>query len=335
MKLSVLDHTPIKEGESSQAAFRRTIALAGKAEEWGYHRFWLSEHHFSSESIGTAPEIVIAHLLAKTKHIRLGSGGVMLQHYSPYKVAEQFHVLDALGPGRVDLGIGRAPGGLPLSTLALQAQQDGTSASLNEKLQILHYFLQDNLPEQHPLYGLRALPAPSAPIPVFTLGTSQSSAELAARSGTAYVFAQFINSDEEELSRALESYRKEFDSGAGQRSPYVIAAVSVVVADTDEEAQMLVSVDKNYRVTLEDGKKINVGHLDKAKQFIRESGQLGTIEVSEKKVFAGKPEKVRDELYAFQEETGIDELMIVTKMKDQNKRMRSFQLLAEATLANV
>ena len=180
LTLSILDQSPVNDTETAAEAFQHTIELAQKAEAWGYHRFWVSEHHGSDRVMGSSPEVLIAHLLAKTTRMRVGSGGVMLQHYSPYKVAENFNVLASLAPGRVDLGIGRGPGGLPRSTRALQQGMGDRAQPFAEKLLELEQFLHNRLEENHPLYGLRVSPVPPQPAEVFLLGTTTSSAELAA-----------------------------------------------------------------------------------------------------------------------------------------------------------
>ena len=172
LKLSILDQSPVSETETATQGFQHTIELAKKAEEWGYHRFWVAEHHGSSGVMGSSPEVLVSHLLAKTTRIRVGSGGVMLQHYSPYKVAENFNVLASLAPGRVDLGIGGGPGGLPDSTRALQQETGTGEKPLSEKLLELNRFLSDQLDEDHPLHGLRASPVPSRPADLFLLGTT-------------------------------------------------------------------------------------------------------------------------------------------------------------------
>ena len=180
VKLSILDQSPVNDNETAVEAFQHTITLAQKAEEWGYYRFWVTEHHGSERVMGSSPEVLISHLLAKTSRIRVGSGGVMLQHYSPYKVAENFNVLAALAPGRVDLGIGRGPGGLPRSTAALQQGMGGKTQSLEDKLITLQQFLHNQLEETSPLYGLHASPVTSQPADVYLLGTTPASAEMAA-----------------------------------------------------------------------------------------------------------------------------------------------------------
>ncbi|QRG68640.1 LLM class flavin-dependent oxidoreductase [Brevibacillus choshinensis] len=329
LTLSILDQTPIQNGESAARAFSHTIELVKIAERLGYHRFWVSEHHDLDHVVGSSPEVLISHLLAKTERIRIGSGGVMLQHYSPYKVAENFHVLASLAPGRVDLGIGRAPGGLPLSTRALQ-QGDATSApSLEEKLVELEKFLHNNLEPEHALHGLKAIPIPPQPADLYLLGTSVSSAELAAARGVPYVFAQFINSDEAVSLEAISTYRQKFAPGSLQK-PQAILALSVIVSDTDEDARGLASENELVKIHLASGKTITVNSLKKAEEYGKHSAEAFTIEVKEANIIFGSKETVRAKLLDIQRTYQVDEVIITTPVKDFQKRVHSYELLVEA-----
>lgn len=185
--------------------------------------------------MGSSPEVLIAHLLAKTTRIRVGSGGVMLQHYSPYKVAENFNVLASLAPGRVDLGVGRGPGGTPQSTRALQTA-DGTPKPFEEKIVELAQFLENRLDENHPLHGLLVMPAASQPADLFFLGTGTNSAISAANLGLPYIFALFLNNDEQVMAEAVEAYQNQFDTTKGNRAQTILA-LHVIAAESDEEAR--------------------------------------------------------------------------------------------------
>ncbi|MEK8129242.1 LLM class flavin-dependent oxidoreductase [Paenibacillus filicis] len=335
LKLSILDQTVIGKQETAVEAFRHTVELAKRAEELGYHRFWVSEHHDTQEVAGSSPEVLISHLLAKTERIRIGSGGVMLQHYSPYKVVENFNVLAALAPGRVDLGIGRAPGGLPRSTRALQQTQPGTPArTLGEKLVELQQHLTGSLPEEHPLYSVRATPQIETPADLFLLGASSSSAELAAELGIPYVFALFINGDEEVAGQVLRTYREQFrPSEGGLSAPHAILAASVVVAETDEEAKRLASDVKSVKIHLESGRTITVKTLEHAEEFGRQTDEKFTIEVKEAKVIHGSSDTVRDQLIELTERYGLQELVLTAPVEKFADRRRGFELLQEAFAA--
>ena len=327
LQLSILDQSPVHDSETATEAFQHTIELAQKAEEWGYHRFWVSEHHASDRVMGSSPEVLMAHLLAQTTRIRVGSGGVMLQHYSPYKVAENFNVLASLAPGRVDLGIGRGPGGLPRSTRALQQGMGDQPRPFAEKLLELQQFLHNRLEENHPLYGLRASPVPPQPAELFLLGTNTASAELAARLGMPYVFAQFLNSDAATMGEALATYHQCFD--ATQRTPpRALLALSVMAADTDEEARRYAADLKVVRIRLASGRTFTVGTVAGAEEFGRQAQEDYTITVHEANVVHGSRDTVLRQLEAVRQRYQVDELMVVTAMKDFHQRLHSYELLS-------
>ncbi|MFB5675280.1 LLM class flavin-dependent oxidoreductase [Paenibacillus terreus] len=326
--ISVLDQSPIYEGETGAEALAHTVALAQKAEELGFKRFWVAEHHDSGQVAGSSPEVLISYLLAKTSRIRIGSGGVMLQHYSPYKVAENFHVLASLAPGRVDLGIGRAPGGLPRSTQALQ-QNIANPLSLTDKIVELRRYLAVEPDEDGELAGLKATPIPPLAPELHLLGASSGSSELAAGLGLPYVFSLFIGGDEEAAVEAVRQYRASFNHRTGTQ-PQIILALSAIVADTDEEAQSLIPPQKLVKVHLASGRKVTVSTLEQAEEFGRQSGEPYTIEEKEPLITAGSKESVRDKLLALQEATGIEEFIVTTNVTPFEKRLRSYELLSEA-----
>ncbi|USB33601.1 LLM class flavin-dependent oxidoreductase [Paenibacillus sp. YPG26] len=328
IQLSILDQSPVFGDETPEEAFQHTVELAQIAERLGYSRFWVSEHHDGDKLAGSSPEVLIAYLLAKTNRIRIGSGGVMLQHYSPYKVAENFNVLSSLAPGRVDLGIGRAPGGLPRSTRALQ-QGAADGADLTGKLKELSQYVHNRLAEDHPLAGLRATPVPGQPADLYLLGASVSSAELAAELGLPYVFALFINSDPVVAEDAFAAYTRFFNYANGTK-PQPILALPVVVAGTDAEAEELASQQKLYRVYLDSGKKVTVGSLEQAEEFGRQSNEDYRIEEQLAEVIKGSKETVRRKLLEVGERYGVVEYIVNTALQDFGKRVRSYELLKEA-----
>lgn len=328
VKLSILDQSPVNETETATDAFQHTIELAKKADEWGYHRFWVTEHHGSSRVMGSSPEVLISHLLAKTSRIRVGSGGVMLQHYSPYKVAENFNVLASLAPGRVDLGIGRGPGGMPSSTKALQQEMGNGVTPLSEKLIQLEQFLHNQLEETHPLYGLQASPQPPQPADLYLLGTTPSSAEMAASLGMPYVFALFLNNNDRVMYESVATYRQRFDGTKGT-SPQTILALPVIVADTDEEAQHYASEIKMVRIRLQSGRTFTVGTLEAAEEFAKQSQEAYTIEVQEGNSIHGSRNTVQKTLHDIQSRYEVDELMIVTAIRNFQKRLHSYELLKD------
>lgn len=329
LKLSVLDQSPVNEDETGLIAFQHTIQLAKKAEEWGYNRFWVTEHHGSSRVMGSSPEVLISHLLAKTSSIRVGSGGVMLQHYSPYKVAENFNVLASLAPGRVDLGVGGGPGGMPYSTRALQQDLGDQGRPLAEKLEQLEQFLHNELDPESPLQGLRANPLPPQPADLFLLGTTPNSAKLAAKRRLPYVFALFLNNDESVMSEAVETYRRLYPSG-GATPPQLMLALPVIVADTDREAAQYAAEVKVVRIHLESGRSFTVRSQEAAREFGRQAQEQHTIEVQPGNVIYGSRETIYRKLSDVQRRYLVDELIIVTAIRDFAKRLRSYELLSEA-----
>ena len=345
LELSILDQSPVHESDSrfrgndGVEALRHTIELAKKAEEWGYHRFWVAEHHSSSRVMGSSPEVLISHLLAHTSRIRVGSGGVMLQHYSPYKVAENFNVLSSLAPGRVDLGIGRGPGGLPRSTAALrrgvlrqaQDERDGSyqnerDMTLPEKLDELRRFLNNELDTDHPLHGLAASPIPPQPPDLFLLGTTRSSGDMAAELAMPYVFALFLNNDEGEMAEAVRRYQAGFGHCNGSQ-PRTMLALPIIVADTDEEAAEHAAKIQVVRITLDSGRTLTVGSVEAGEEFGKQSGEGYKITVRQAGVVHGAPESVKRQLLEVRRKHSADEIIAVTAIDSFEKRLRSFELL--------
>ncbi|KOP67304.1 alkane 1-monooxygenase [Bacillus sp. FJAT-18019] len=326
LKFGILDQSIVFPGQTSAEALGNTVKLAQIAETLGYERFWVSEHHDSDEFAGSSPEVLIAYLLAHTKKIRIGSGGVMLQHYSPFKVAENFNVLASLAPGRVDLGIGRAPGGLPRSTKALQIAGPG---KLDEKIDETAAFLHGVADSEHPLAGLKASPLPQHPADIYVLGTSTASAELAAERGLPYVFALFINNDPDTAQQAFDLYRSKFNDERGHE-PKPILALSVIAADTEEEAVELAGDLKSVRVTLASGKTVNVGSVEKAEEFAKQAGEAFTYVVRDADITKGTKETARKRILEFKEQYGVEEFIFTTVVSDFEKRVRSFTLIKEA-----
>jgi luciferase family oxidoreductase group 1 len=328
-RLSVLDKSPLAAGEQAADALARSVALARAADAWGYHRYWLAEHHNSVGLACPSPEILIAHVLAHTRRIRVGSGGVMLQHYSPYKVAENFNLLASLAPGRVDMGIGKAPGGLPLSTRALQTSGDPAQrADFAELASALNAYLYGSATHA-PSSGsaeeavLRVTPLPSEPAAPFLLGASVESAALAARLGWDFVYAAHINAAPADIERAFEQYR----AASSGRTP--LLAMSVVVAATRAEAAKLAEGFRRFRVQVGDAQAVNVGSLEQAAAFVRQSGG-GThrIEERETHIVHGTREDALRELGELQQRYGVEEFIVDTPITEAAPRLASLRLLA-------
>ncbi|SEP42282.1 luciferase family oxidoreductase, group 1 [Methylobacterium sp. ap11] len=323
-RLSLLDKSPLLPGEPATAALQRTIVLAQAAERLGYARFWVAEHHANPGLAGTAPEVLIAHLAARTQRIRLGSGGVLLPHYSPYKVAETFNLLAALAPNRIDLGIGKAPGGLPDATRALRRRHAlAETVAFDDLLAELDRYLAP--PETG---SLRALPTPPAPPERFLLGASPDSARTAASLGWRFVYAGQLNGDPRAIEASLEAYAQ-----AGATAPPLLA-VTVLAAATTEEARALTDPLQVVRVTLPDGQSVNLGSEAQAAEFARQAGAVSyRTEARRPHVLSGTAGQVRAELDQLHTRFGIEEFVIDTPPSATAKRLASVTLLAEGAPA--
>lgn len=324
--LSILEKSPIPEGKTAAEALRHSVKLAQRAEELGYHRFWLAEHHGNSQLASVAPEIVAAHILASTSLIRVGTGGVMLQHYSPYKVAEVFRQLAALAPGRVDAGVGKAPGGLPLSTRALQQRHVGP-ADFEQLLAELDGFLRNELPVGHALAGSIATPEVTAAPQRILLGGSPDSAVLAARYGWDFIFAGHFNGDAANLQATLDSYRQ----ASGKQAALALYAFA---ADSRTEAEALVGQLRIFKLHPEHGQAVNLPSLAAAEQYARQAGiHRYRIEELSPHVITGSGEDVRRQLDALHQRCGIREFIIDNPVADFARRLASIELIAGADIA--
>ncbi len=327
MHVSVLDQSPIPEGSTGADALRNTLDLARLADQLGYHRYWVAEHHGSPMLAGTSPEALIGPIAQSTQRIRVGSGGVMLPHYSPLKVAETFTILAALYPGRIDLGLGRAAGTDQLTTFALQrdrrqAGPDDFPAQLSE---LLAYF-GDTLGEEHPFRGLaKTLPGrPFSPEP-WLLGSSAQSAVWAAQLALPYAVADFINPSGAELA-AL--YRRRWAEQREQPAARTAVAAWVVCADSDEQAQHLAASSRMTLQLLRRGQLIPVPPPEMAIEFLR-SRAPSPGRLPHRRGIVGSPATVRVGLEALAAEYGAEELIVVTITYDHEARRRSYELLAE------
>ena len=329
LRVSVLDQSPIPAGSTAGDALRTTVELAQLADWLGYERYWLAEHHSFSALAGTAPEILIGHVASATERIRVGSGGVMMPHYSPLKVAETFNMLEVLHPGRIDLGIGRAPGADPLTTYALQARhRDPGADDFPNQLIELVGFLNGTIPESHAYSGIRVMPDSGEPPALWLLGSSGASAQFAAQFGLPYAYAHFISPGAGE--RMCRQYREEFKSAGPGSEPYVAICVSTICAGTDAEAERLASSLKLWRLRLERGDPGQIPTVEEALEYPYSPPEQARLAELTTRFAIGGPERAREQLLALVERFGTDELMIVTICHDQQARMRSYELLAEA-----
>lgn len=327
--LSVLDQSPIRAGGTAAQAIAETIELAQTCERLGYHRYWLAEHHSSNGLAGTAPEILVTRIAAATSSIRVGSGGVMLSHYSPLKVAETFRMLETLYPGRIDLGIGRAPGS---DYRTAQALQHGPGA-----LPIEHFpaqigdligFLTNALPADHPFAGVRAMPDGEAAPELWLLGSSGPSAAYAAHFGCAFSFAHFIT--ERMGPEIMQAYRENFRPSDTLPAPRGSIGVFVLCADTEAEAQRLAASRDLWRLRLDQGMITPVPPVEEALAYPYTAEERARVAYNRRRQIVGAPEQVKERLIALGRDYGIDEFVVVSICHDFAARKRSYALLAEA-----
>ncbi|MFC5472269.1 LLM class flavin-dependent oxidoreductase [Cohnella suwonensis] len=328
MKLSVLDHSHVNEGRTVRDALNETVALAQATEELGYHRYWLSEHHGSKALASSSPEVLIAHIAANTKRIRVGSGGIMLPHYSAYKVAENFKLLEALYPGRIDVGLGRAPGGFPMSTRALQEHKQMDIDLYPQQVADLSGYLHDDLPADHRFASLRAYPETEEAPELWLLGSSDGTARIAAQQGRAYAFAQFFGAAGDE---PLHLYHAYFKPSAHEPKPRALAAVMAICSETAEEAQQMAKSNELFFLKLLSGQELGyLPSVQTAVDYPYSPMERQLIEQMRARRFVGTPGQVKEGLKRYADRMHLDELMIVSHIHDFGKRVESYRLIAEA-----
>jgi luciferase family oxidoreductase group 1 len=325
-RLSVLDQSPVAEGSTGAQALHNTIDLACLADGLGYHRYWVAEHHGGPSLAGPCPEVLIGPIASATERIRVGSGGVMLPHYSPLKIAQSFSVLAGLYPGRVDLGIGRAAGTDPMTAFALQRdRRQAAPDDFPQQLAELLAYLDDDFPDGHPLARYVAtLPGrPELPEP-WLLGSSAQSAIWAGELGLPYAFADFINPEGAEIA-AL--YRERFTPSRRLPAPQTAVAVWALAADTDAEAERLASSSRMTFTLLRQGRLIAVPPPDKALRFLETQGDGPAS--ARRRAIVGSPATVRAGLEQVADEYGAEEVVVVTITYDHAARRGSYELIAE------
>ena len=327
--LSVLDLSPVTSATPGSAALRNSLDLAQLTDALGYKRYWLAEHHNLASIASSAPEIMIGQVAAVTKHIRVGSGGVMLVNHAPLMVAERFKVLEALFPGRIDLGLGRAPGTDPVTSYALRRRQDPREGDeFLERFQELILLERNSFPEGHPFRSVHAVPADVALPPIWLLGSSGYSAELAAAAGMGFAFAHHFA--EHDAESAMLTYREHFKPSATLSAPYAILATAAIAADSGEEAERIAaSADLNF-VRRARGEYLPLASPEEAAAYPYTPVDRDRIARQRERLFVGAIGEVKSRLLALAEATRADELMITTMVYDHGARRRSYQLLAEA-----
>jgi luciferase family oxidoreductase group 1 len=328
VKLSVLDQSPVRQDGDARQALEETIALAQATERLGYTRYWLAEHHGTAGFAGSSPEIMVTRVAAATDHIRVGSGGVMLSHYSPLKVAENFKLLENLYPGRIDLGIGRAPGSDGATAAALAYGSEVGIEYFPTKIADMVAFLADEAPATKPFKDVRATPAVADAPDVWLLGSSDQSAAYAAHFGLAYSFAHFIAP--QVTTPVLKYYREKFQPSENLAAPRANAGVFVICADTQEEADYLAASRDLWRLKLNYGQHLPYAHPDEALAYEYNTQEREIVEANKANRFTGTPESLREQLSSFADEHGFEELLVLTITYNFETRLRSYELLADA-----
>ena len=328
IKLSDLDLSPIREGSTSTEALNNSIVLAQELEKLGYHRFWVSEHHDTKSLAGSSPEILISSIAAKTKNIRVGSGGVMLHNYSPYKVAENFKVLEALYPNRIDLGVGRAPGGMPLSTKALMQGKSIFNDDYQEKVLDLVRFIYDIVPEEHEFSGLKATPLINTYPEIHILGSSGGSAGLAAGIGASYAYAQFITGGMGVSS--VNWYKDNFKKSIISETPNTIICSFVICGENEKEINNQVAIMDLTLLLVEQGKASGMPSLERALEYKYSQEEIQIVNRNRKRMIVGKPNKIKEDILNMSKVYNTDEFMIINLNTDLESKIKSYKLIAEA-----
>jgi luciferase family oxidoreductase group 1 len=327
LHISVLDQAPVSEGMSSAQALRNSLDLAVLADRLGYYRYWVAEHHGTQSLACASPEVLIGPIAAATSRLRVGSGGVMLPHYSPLKVAESFSMLSGLYPDRIDLGLGRAPGSDSLTASALQRDrrqrpQDDFPEQLNELLA----YLWDELPDDHPFARLPAMPGSPELVQPWMLGSSPQSGIWAAELGMPYMFADFIQAAGETVAAR---YRRDFVPSAHWPQARQGVALQVICAETDEEAKLLATSYGMRLIHMHSGRRLDkIPSVETALRFFEEHDLPSSTLPSGRRAVIGSPARVREQIETLAQAYGAEEVMIVSIIYDHEARKRSYELIA-------
>ncbi len=328
LPFSVLDLSPIASDSNGPEALARTVDLAQACEGLGYKRYWLAEHHNTPGLASSAPEIMVAHVAASTRTIRVGSGGIMLPNHPPLRIAESFRVLESLHPGRIDLGIGRAPGSDPMTAFALRRSQEGFSVELPSLIAELLAYVDGGFPEDHPFARVRAMPLEAPLPPMWILGSSEESAHLAAQIGAGYVFAHYMGP--RRAMGAMRAYRENFRPSPSFAEPHAILGLSVICAETSERAEFLSWSSALGLMRMRSGRP---GLLPTPEEGLaydytpNQQEQLGRFRRAQ---VLGDPESVARRVHELVGETIADEVIVMTSVHSHQERVRSYELVADA-----
>lgn len=328
MKLSIFDQAPISAGQTARDALVESMKLAQAGERLGYERYWIAEHHDLSGLACSAPEVMLSYIGSNTSKIRIGSGAVLLPHYNPYKVAEVYNMLATLFPGRIDVGIGRAPGGSAEATNALSDNYLQQVWNLPNLVTDLLHFLDDDYVPDNQHASLSASPLPDIAPDTWLLGTGKKSAELAAKKGLPYAFGQFM-SETNDLS-IIQQYKDQFQPRKEGQKPKVILTVSCICAETNQKAEEIALSSLVWSLQREKGEgKNGVPAIREAKEYLQNEKDPDVIEVLKQKVIIGDSGKVTTKLKELQKQYQADEIMIVTITHSPQDRIHSYELIAK------
>ncbi len=338
LMLSVVDQSPMREGSTAGTALRETIDLAVAVESLGYHRYWVAEHHSIPNFAGTSPEVLIGQIAAQTETIRVGSGGVMLSHYSSLKVAENFSLLNSLYPGRIDLGIGRAPGSDQVTASALAYPSHPKEIRyFPQQIHDLLGFLSNTLEDDHPFSSIQVSPSISETSPaVWLLGSRYDSAMMAAQMGLPFAYAHFFGSGSQEGPAIVDGYRRNFQPSDNLSEPLVNVGIHVLCADTEKEALKLASSRNLARLKSITGRAQGIPSVEDALNFSYRTDELAFMEQYSRNCVDGDPQQVKQGLHDLAERYQTSDLSIVTICYAYEDRLRSYQLIAkECGLGNI
>jgi luciferase family oxidoreductase group 1 len=325
--LSILDQSPVISGHTPAQAVAETVKLAQAADALGFHRYWLAEHHALAALADPCPEILLTRVASATARIRVGTGGVLLPYYSALKVAEVFRMLEALFPGRIDLGIGRAPGGDMLTAQALSNGQYLAADHFAEQVQDLVGFLNDTLPSGHAFERVKAMPAGPAAPPIWLLGSSDYSGALASALGLRFAFAHFISAQGGDT--VTRTYKARFRPSAREAAPHAVVCAFVICAETADEAEKLASCVDLRRLHMAQGLNTPIPTLEEAQAQPYSEQERAYIRSQRARAIIGDPRQVRARLLQLREQFDADELMLLTITGDYPSRLRSYELLAQ------
>jgi len=326
--LSILDLSPVSAGMSGPQALRNTLDLARFADTLGFTRYWVAEHHNLPAIASSAPDLMIGQIAAITKNMRIGSGGVMLPNHAPLMVAERFKVLEALFPGRIDLGLGRAPGTDPATSYALRRRQGITEEDdFLERFQELMLLESRGFPQGHPFHNVWAMPADVPLPPIYLLGSSDYSAQLAAQIGAAFAFAHHFATFP--ADEAMRVYRENFKPSVSHDKPLAILGTHVICADTDEEAERIAATVDLNTVRRAKGEYLPLASPEDAAKYDYTPVDRSRIAQSRNRISVGSPATIAAKLTPLIESTKADELMVTTMVFDHEARKHSYELLAK------